>query len=624
MTKRYAIIASILLVALTATAKEKMPVPAFRTWHFSPVLVTPDTIRELPDTLQMNFPMHTVINDYSIANAYNGNFISPIQSKVFFDRQTPTDNPFVHAYAPYIYTPEKTRFFRTNLPFSTISYRKGFKTYREENDLELLLTGNIREDLNVGAQINYFNSIGRYDSQEGKVANGNAFLSYSGSNYAIHGAFDFSVLSNFENGGLSNPADLGGALNPEDMDVNLRAMSGMRYLAGYVNHSYTFRTADSIPWLTIRHALDIQESTKRYIEQQANQGFYTNNYKLDDTRKSTRDTAAVLTISNTLDVTFHEEFNRALRFGFDVFARNEAQRYTLQDDTLGHSFKWLNNTFVGGALYMRQTKYIHYGFDGEVCLIGYKLGEFQVNGHIDGGFRLGKDSLTLSAKAYVRNQTPSYYLQHYSSNHFRWDNDFGKTYRFYVGGEVAYPTKWVRPAVDVSFENITRLIYFDADGLPQQHDGNVQVLAVNAHLDLTTPWVNWENNVIWQHSTSAVLPLPDIALYSNLYYHGCWFRAMDAQIGANVRYHTAYYAPVLCPATSQFCLQTDDAGRTLVGNYPIINVYANFYVRLIRLRFFAEYQHLNGHFMDPEYFSMPAYPLNPPTFRAGLAWHFYK
>ncbi|MBQ7531282.1 MAG: putative porin [Paludibacteraceae bacterium] len=620
MTKKLFIIACVLLFALSATGKEKMPVPAFRTWHFSPVLVTPDTLRDLPDTLQMNFPMHTVINDYSIANAYNGNFVSPIQSKIFFDRQTPTDNPFVHAYAPYIYTPEKTRFFRTNLPFSTISYRKGFKTYRDENDLELLLTGNIREDLNVGAQINYFNSIGQYDKQEAKVANGNAFLSYSGSNYAIHGAFDFSVLSNFENGGLANTSDLGGALNPEDMDVNLSAMSGVRYLAGYVNHSYTFRSADSIPLFTIRHALDIQESTKRYIEQQANQGFYTNNYKLDDSRQYTRDTAAVLTISNTVDVTFHEEFNRALRFGFDVFARNEAQRYTLQDDTLGHSFLWQNNTFIGGALYMRQTKYIRYGFDGEVCLIGYKLGEFQVNGHIDGGFRLGKDSLTLAARAYVRNQTPSYYLQHYSSNHFLWDNNFGKTYRFYVGGEVAYPTKWVRPAVDVSFENITRLIYFDKDGLPQQHDGNVQVLAVNAHLDLTTPWVNWENNVVWQHATSAVLPLPDIALYSNLYYHGCWFRAMDAQLGVNLRYHSAYYAPLLCPATSQFCTQSE----TLVGNYPIINVYANFYVRLIRLRFFAEYQHLNGHFMTPDYYSMPGYPLNPPTFRAGLAWHFYK
>ena len=598
--------------------KEKMPAPALRTWHFSPVLITPDTLPTVTDTLHLNYPMQTPVNDYSIANAYNGNFISPIQPKIYFDRRTPTDNPFVHAYAPYLITPSQTRFFRTNLPFSTISYRKGFKTYREENDLELLLSGNIREDLNLGAQINYFNSIGHYANQEAKVVNGDVFLSYSGENYAIHGAFDFATLSNFENGGLTRTSDLGGALNPEDMDVNLYGMSGVRYLAGYVNHSYTFKTPDSIPLITIRHAFDLQEATKRYVEQSAKQGFYTNTY--DSLHYGTNDTAAVLTISNTLDVTFHEEFNRVLRFGFDVYARNEAQRYILQDDTLGTAYRWVNNTFVGGALYMRKNRYVHYDFNGEVCVIGYKIGEFQVNGHVDAGFRLGKDSLTLSAKAYIRNQTPSYYLQHYSSNHFRWDNSFGKTYRFFVGGQVAYPTKWVKPAVDVSFENLTRLIYFDRSGLPQQHDGNVQVIAVNAHLDLTTPWLNWENNVVWQHSSNAILPLPAISLYSNLYYHGCWFRALDAQFGANVRYHTAYYAPLLCPATSQFCTQSE----TLVGNYPVINIYANFYVRLIRLRFFAEYQHLNGHFMDANYFSMPGYPMNPPVFRAGLAWHFYK
>jgi len=618
MSKRLTVISCILLMATAVAGKEKMPTPALRTWHFSPMLITPDTLQDLPDTLRLNYPMQTVLNDYSMSLAYNGNLISPVQSKLYFDRQYPTDNPFVHAYAPYIITPEKTRFFRTNLPFSTISYRKGFKTYREENDLELLLTGNIREDLNVGGQINYLNAVGHYASQEAKLVNGDVFLSYSGENYAIHGAFDFASQSNFENGGITNPTDLGGVLNAEDIDVNLTGMSGTRYLAGYVNHSYTFRTADSLPLLTIRHAFDVHEATKRYREKQANQGFYT--YTYDTLHSTTSDTANVLTISNTLDVTFHEEFNRLMRFGFDVFARHEAQRYTLQDDTLGTNEKWYNNVFVGGALYMRNTKYIHYGFDGEVCLVGYKIGEFQVNGHIDGGFRLGKDSLTLLAKAFIRNQTPSYYLQHYQSNHFRWDNNFAKTYRFYVGGTIAYPTRWIKPSLDVSFENISRLIYFDSKGLPQQHNGNVQVLAVNAHVDLTTPWVNWENHVVWQHSSDAVLPLPDIALYTNLYYHGLWFRAMDAQLGVNLRYHTAYYAPLLCPATSQFCVQSD----TKVGNYPIINVYANFYVRLLRLRFFAEYQHLNGHFMDANYYSMPGYPLNPPVFRAGLAWHFYK
>ena len=107
--KKIHVIVCILLIAITVAGKEKMPTPALRTWHFSPVLITPDTLYDIPDTLVWNYPMQTVINDYSIANAYNGNLISPIQSKIYFDRRTYTDNIFVHAYTPYIIPPEKAR-----------------------------------------------------------------------------------------------------------------------------------------------------------------------------------------------------------------------------------------------------------------------------------------------------------------------------------------------------------------------------------------------------------------------------------------------------------------------------------------------------------------------------------
>jgi hypothetical protein len=57
-----------------------------------------------------------------------------------------------------------------------------------------------------------------------------------------------------------------------------------------------------------------------------------------------------------------------------------------------------------------------------------------------------------------------------------------------------------------------------------------------------------------------------------------------------------------------------------------MNVYANFYVRSIRLRFFAQYQHINRLFMKDNlnYMTMPGYPTNRDVFRAGIAWHFYN
>ena len=55
-----------------------------RTWQIRNDYGIPDTT--LIDTAATNLPMRDVVNDHSIAWAYNGNFISPMQSKIYFDR----------------------------------------------------------------------------------------------------------------------------------------------------------------------------------------------------------------------------------------------------------------------------------------------------------------------------------------------------------------------------------------------------------------------------------------------------------------------------------------------------------------------------------------------------------
>jgi len=259
-----------------------------------------------------------------------------------------------------------------------------------------------------------------------------------------------------------------------------------------------------------------------------------------------------------------------------------------------------------------------------VCVVSYKIGEFDVHGKLETQFKAGKYPFYIAARAYAKSEKPSWYLQHYRSNHILWENNFGFTYRFLGGATVSYPTKWVKPRIDFRFENQTHPVYFSAsDWKPRQFNGNVQIITGDVGVDITTPWVNLENRCIIQHSTNdSVLPVPLVILQHRLYYHGTWFRALDAQIGVDVRYFTKYHAPVLCPSTGLFATQQE----TLVGNYPWMNVYANFYVRSIHLRFFAHYQHLNHLFMknNIDYLAMPGYPTNPDVFRAGLAWHFYN
>ena len=636
----------LLLAAIEVAAKLPLVRTEVRTWQMSSLSAVADSI-EFADTAMLNYHDLDIQQRYSLSSSTNGNvLVSPIQSRVVQDRIRTIDDPLAWSLAPYVITPQQQRYFNTTTPFSSVAYKKGFVNGHEENDLSFLFTGNIGRKTNLGVEMEYLNSVGHYANTAGKLYSGSVWGSYDGDHYSMHGAFGWSQLSSFDNGGLQDVEDLRSSLKPEDLPVRLNAMTGYRYLSGYLHNQYAITREreyhdtieveqegqrikmdtvkiEHIPLMTFSHVFETNNSNRRYIEQLSRQDFYDNVYY--DTLQ-TRDTTDVLTIRNTIAVTFCEAFNTKLKFGASVFAMNECQRFlndSVPYDSI-YDYKWTNNTYVGGAIHKHSGKYIHYNVEGQVCLVGYKMGEFDVHGNLVAKFPAGKYDMLIGARAYARSETPNWYLQHFRSNHLMWENNFGFTYCFLGGVTFDYPTRWVRPRVDFSFENQTHPIYVSAsDWKPKQYDGNVQIITADVGVDLTTPWINLENRAVFQHTTNdSVLSVPMFILQHRLYYHGTWFKALDAQIGVDVRYFMKYHAPILCPATGMFAQQQD----TYVGNYPWMNVYANFYVRSIRLRFFAQYQHINHLFMKDniDYLTMPGYPTNRDVFRAGLAWHFYN
>ena len=601
------------------------------------------------DTAMLNYHDVDVQQLYSLSSATNGNvLVSPIESRVINDRLKTIDDPFAWSLTPYVVTPQQQRFFNTTTPFSTVAYKKGFVTGHEENDLDFLFTGNINRKLNLGVEMDYLNSAGHYANTAGKLFRGSVWGSYTGDHYSMHAAFGWSSLSSFNNGGLVDVTQLSSSLNPEDLPVRMNSMIGYRYLSGYLHNQYAITQereyhdtievtedgrrvkrdtikVEHIPLMTFSHIFETNNSNRRYVEKDPKQNFYDTTYY---NSSLTNDSTDVLSIRNTVAVTFCEAYNTKLKFGITAFAMNECQRFL--NDSVPYDpdsifdYKWTNNTFVGGAIHKHSGENVRYHVEGQVCVLGYKIGEFDVHGKLDTRFNAGGYPLTIGARAYAKSETPNYYLQSFRSNHLRWQNEFGFTYRFLGGATLAYGYQWIKPRIDFSFENQTNPIYVSAtDWKPRQYNGNVQIITGDVGLDLTTPWVNLENRVVIQHSTNdSVLPVPLVILQHRLYYHGTWFKALDAQIGVDLRYFTKYNAPVLCPATGLFATQQS----VQTGNYPWLNVYANFYVRSIHLRFFAQYQHFNHLFMKKniDYLTMPGYPTNRDVFRAGLAWHFYN
>lgn len=617
----------LLLLITAALVSAQVPAPKdqfVKTWRISERFAVPDTIPV--DTVHLNFTERNPIDRFSIANSYNGNLGSPIQSKLYFDRPVKNDFIFANAYFPYTMNVANATFYNTKTPYSNINYTTGGTTYRDEDHIKFIFTANANKKLNFGTTLDYIYSPGEYANQAVRRFAGSLFGSYDGTHYSATGLLATNNMSNFENGGLANTAN---GINPsgiatKDIPVRFEGYSQFAQHVLYYNHQYSigierpFRiTPDSVrmdyvPVTRFAHTLKYEDSRKRYFENSAEKNFYANTYQLGT---QTNDTSALQTLTNNLSVSMEEEFNKWMQFGLTAFVENEVQRYVYTDYNMLFP-KYVSSTRLGGILSKQQGRRFRYNILGDLAMVGYKAGDFQLRGTIGGYFRLWNDSIVMVANGFVRSDEPSWILQHYHSNHFRWENNFGKVYRTNAGGTFSIPTRHF--SANVSVENITRHVYFNEAALPTQFDGNVQVLSANIKQDFHVGKFSFENNVVYQLSSQQqVIPLPAFALYHNIYFRDLWFKVLSVQVGANVRYHTAYYAPAYMPATGQFHSQS----QKLIGNYPVMNVYANFHLK--RTRFFVEYFHLNQAFMKGEYYSMPGYPINPMIMKTGISWNFY-
>lgn len=92
---------------------------------------------------------------------------------------------------------------------------------------------------------------------------------------------------------------------------------------------------------------------------------------------------------------------------------------------------------------------------------------------------------------------------------------------------------------------------------------------------------------------------------------------MKINLGAEVYYHSAYFAHSYEPSTTRFYVQNE----LLTGNYPYINLYFN--AKLKRTSAFAKLEHANSRFKFGEFFGTPHYPMEQMAFRFGFLWTFY-
>lgn len=611
------------------------------------------------DTTLYNYQRIAIPAMYSDAMATTGNLGSEALNMIYFERPKPSPFFFDRSLAIWLPSVDAQKFYNFYTPMTLLAYNFGGNRDNHTDRLSAQFAGNVNRRIGVAAFIDYLYSKGCYEDQATKDILYGASVYYTGNRYETQVLFNAFNFLNKENGGITNdlyitdPGVLQGGddhVESKSIPVNLTnaytRMTGSRFFTtqafkvGFwkeeeVNDTLTREIY--VPVTKFIYSFDYQTRRHRFLNlnQAEGENFFKNTYL---SLTGTNDSTYYWQLSNSVGVELIEGFQKWAKFGLSAYATYQIRRFTqmtANDDYQGVDPEGdllsplppginilpkvtQNLLWVGGRLEKTKGNILRYAADAKFGILGEAAGEIDISGRITTNFKLLGDTVKLEAHGIFSNLTPSWLLKEYVSNHFVWQNDFGKIRKFNVGGQLVIP--WTHTTVSANFESAQNLIYFDSEGLPRQNGATVGLFSMRLHQELHFGIWNWNNTITYQASTNQdIVPLPALSVYSNMYLGFRAFKVLNLQIGVDCDYFTKYRGMMYQPATASFHVQDKD-DTIWIGNYPLINAYVT--AKLYKVRFFILWSHVTQGLFSKNYFSMPHYPIDPRRLQFGLSIDF--
>lgn len=638
----------LLTVFASFAQKKQAPLAPSYAWK----IIEPLGLREdaTIDTLPINYGQRSVPSMASPAWVTTGNYGAQGLNMIWSERLGRSDFFFQDAVRQWIPSAHTMKFYNTRVPMTLLSYNTAGGRDNSQNHLSGTFSGNVNKEIQIGALLDYIHSKGNYANQADKGLVWGLSGSYIGSRYELQAWFNQYNLLNKENGGITDPLYItdpalvqGGVTSVDTRTIPTRLnkahtrnkgkelMVNNRYKVGYwheerdENDSVVSRIY--IPVTSFIYTLNFKQASHMFLNESTGQyaeDFFENTYLNPNL---TDDNTSYWSLSNTVGISLLEGFHKYAKFGLAAYLTYEVNRYTQTVDTLDRADltpfpkggliphnATENKARIGAQLTKQRGSILRYSATGEIGVIGAAAGDVLAEGNIQTNIPLPFDTLSINAFARFSNQAVPYLLRNYLSNHFIWQNDFGKERSLKFGGSLNVP--FSDTFLSVFVENIQNHVYFDENFLPAQYGGSVQIFSAALRQNIHAGILHWDNSVIYQTtSNDNIIALPALSVYSNLYLK-FKIATLHVQLGVDCDYYTRYYAPNYQPATESFAVQH----TTKIGNYPFMNVYAN--LKLSKVRFYVMMSHINQGWFSRDYFSMPDYPLNPRRFQMGLSVDF--
>lgn len=618
-----------------------------KSWQIREYGIFTDSVRI--DTLLTNFHNYNPVLKNSITASYTGNYGGAYLDNDFSKRGDATGFYFFRTHDIFFLNPTQLNHYNTTTPYTMLDYSQSENKNRfNETRFNILHSQNVNRYLNLTFRYDQAKSQGQYKYQENKNHFITLYSSYNRDALSIYGGFIFNRVYNQEPGGVSNDDDLL-TVEPEWIVMNLTdASSTYRNSTWFANAEYRLGTREEgvddesksifIPQAGILYTLQISNNTRLFNEggEMDNSSFFKNSWM---NQNYSNDSVRFNVVTNQVQLKLYESAQRKFSFGKRAFAGIEMVKTSMgahgyekpvfpfhPGDFDGSFFMGptprrdsqnYSNAFFGGGVFRENGRFWNWNFDGKQYFTGIKGGQTEINGIIAKPIRFGKDSLAnIRISGNLWNRAPDFFQQRYFSNRVKWENDFANEQIMNAAFRFASPVHLLEAGARYSLFN--NYIYHDTLGIPAQTKSELLILSAYLNKDFHWKKLNLQTQILWQKASAPrYVHLPDLSARAVLSFDMVLSKVLFMQLGADVRYNTAYYADAYQPATGLFYLQNSKK----LGNYPYMDLFAN--LKLKRTRVFFQYLNAGSLFLERKYFTALHYPMNKATFRLGVSWSFY-
>ena len=576
---------------------------------------------------------------------------SAVQQYNWFKRDDETSTSFYAPMESWTYTPDNLPQFNTKTPYTELEYFGNLfnNSTLSADNFRVFTTQNILPELNIALEMKRYGGAGTLRNEE--TNNRTYFVAgnYIGKKYLAHAGFIYNKSTRQESGGVQdNMWVRDTTVDVREIEVNLAtATNRYKKISFFLDQSYripfefleklkhrgdtTWVPADTLnkDIMTgfIGTSSEYTTYSKKYVDNTSaalsafyRDAFYINPNKSTDSLRTSR-------LENRIFVRLQPWKEDAIVSKLEGGIGHRFQTFYLQapNEVL---YKAANNRWNSFYAYAgaegKLSKYFSWDATGLFNFAGHEAGDFYVKANAAISFypfrRAKQSPITLGAHFETSLKEPDFYQQHFYSNHFKWENSFGKTSTTRINATLDIP-KW-RLKAQAGYALIKGLNYYDTLGVARQNTSAMSVLMAGISHHLVLGPLHLENALLFQMSSAQdILPLPTLALNLRYYFQFNIVnpKVLQMQIGINTRFTTKWYAPWYNPVSGTFALQTE----TQYGEVPVTDIFINMQWKKCCL--FLKFENAGRGWPSRahDYFTAHHYIQTAPMLKFGISWPFY-